>query len=152
MHDLSLTTYPYRGCTVVTLDGELDLHTARGLRDEFLRVCARPGAQILLDVTRMRFCDAAGLDLLLAAHHHITGAGGSLTLVGPRRAVSKVLAITELDTYFDIVPSLAVVIGHYADEARAPTEHGWGGEHIGGAEPVPKLPNFGQQHRPGAEV
>lgn len=118
--DLTLSTRSRGGHTVVTLDGELDLHTGRALRDELLEIFSGYGTHALVDLTALRFCDAAGLNTLLAAQRHATRMNGSLALIGPRRPVAKVLRITELDYCFTIFPSLAAAFLE-AERAAAAT-------------------------------
>jgi anti-sigma B factor antagonist len=55
-----------RGETVVRLHGELDIATAGDL-ERALRRAREPGAQVVLDLTGLRFMDSTGLRVLLRA-------------------------------------------------------------------------------------
>ena len=117
MQDLTLSTYiADAGPIVITLGGELTLHNARALRDELLAACAGYRTHVVLDVTTLRSCDAAGLNTLLAAHQHAARAGGSMTLVGHRQSVAKALRVTDLDRYFAVFPSKAAAFARRCSE------------------------------------
>lgn len=90
---------------IVVIDGELDIATAPDL-GERLESLADDGRHLLLDLTDLRFCDAAGLRLLLRLHKQATAAGGSLHLAAPGRPVSRVLTTARLT---DVVPVSASV-------------------------------------------
>ena len=67
----------------------------------------------MVDMTRTRFCDSAGITILVRAHKRAVADGGELRLViasgGP---VARVFAITRLDLLIPLFGSL--------DEALAP--------------------------------
>jgi len=90
---------------IVVIGGELDIATAPGLGDR-LEPLADDGRHLLLDLTDLRFCDAAGLRLFLRLHKQTTAAGGSLQLAAPGRPVSRVLTTARLN---DVVPVSASV-------------------------------------------
>ncbi|HEU5029134.1 MAG TPA: STAS domain-containing protein [Spirillospora sp.] len=87
----------------VTVTGELDLSTADALQDHLdaamrLRKCP----QVLVDVTRMTFCDSSGLNVLLRARKRISALRGRLVLLRPTDRFARVLRTTGLDGVFDI--------------------------------------------------
>ena len=50
-----------RGVPVVTAPEEIDITNASQLRAALLHAAARPGPALVVDMTRTRFCDSAGL-------------------------------------------------------------------------------------------
>jgi anti-anti-sigma factor len=50
-----------RGVPVVIAPQEIDITNADRLRAALLQAAARPGAALVVDMTRTRFCDSAGL-------------------------------------------------------------------------------------------
>ena len=50
-----------RGVPVVIAPDEIDITNAGALRAALLRAAARPGPALVVDMTRTRFCDSAGL-------------------------------------------------------------------------------------------
>jgi anti-anti-sigma factor len=58
-------------------------------------------------MTRTRFCDSAGLGVLVRAHNRALAEGGELRLVIPASAmVLRVLAVTGIDRVIPNFPSL----------------------------------------------
>ena len=83
---------------VVTTPAEIDVTTAEQLHMVLLRATARGQALVVVDMTRTRFCDSAGLTVLVRAHKRALADGGELRLIiTPDGAVARILAITRLD-------------------------------------------------------
>jgi anti-sigma B factor antagonist len=89
------------GGTVLRIHGELDIGTA-----EQLRRGAGPyldaGRRLLLDLSRVTFCDSTGLAVLVGFHKRLAASGGRLELSSPVPRVRQLLAITGLDRVFTI--------------------------------------------------
>ena len=64
-----------RGVPVVIAPQEIDITNADRLRTALLHAAARPGAAFVVDMTRTRFCDSAGLHALLGAHKRARAEG-----------------------------------------------------------------------------
>lgn len=95
------------GVPVVTAPAEIDVITAGQLRTVLLRAAARSPATIVVDMARTRFCDSAGLTVLVRAHRRAVTEGGELRLVLPAGgAVSRIFAITCLDRVIPVFGSL----------------------------------------------
>jgi len=99
------------GCVVVSVDGELDLGTAEQLQETLTTAIAEAAGPIVLDLTDLRFCDSAGLAVLVKAHNTLSDQGRRLVLARPTTAVSRVLELSGLDQVIATAPS--------PDEARA---------------------------------
>ncbi|WP_188197589.1 STAS domain-containing protein [Nonomuraea sp. SYSU D8015] len=86
----------HQGVAVLRVDGELDLATEQ----IFLRACddllARGQVKIVVDVSRVGFCDCTGLSAFIAAQRRAEGRGGYLHLVGVQRQLAKLLTLAEL--------------------------------------------------------
>ena len=83
------------------LFGELDLVTARLLRDELARHRAH-GVRVVLDLSGVRFLDSTGLVLLMESAREASADGWSIALrrnVSP--AVGRLLQITKTEQLFD---------------------------------------------------
>jgi anti-sigma B factor antagonist len=64
-----------------------------------------------VDMTGTRFCDSAGLTVLVRAHKLAVAEGGGLRLVVPAGgAVARIFAITLLDQVFPLFASLDEVL------------------------------------------
>ena len=101
------------GMPVVTAPEEIDVTTAEHLRAVLFHAAARGHATVVVDMSRTRFCDSAGLAVLVRAHKRAVTEGGELRLVIPADgAVARIFAITRLDLVIPLFSSL--------DEALAP--------------------------------
>ncbi len=89
---------------VLTLGGELDLATVPVLRER-LDHAMRGKAAVVIDLSRLRFIDSAGLALLVGAERHLRDSGVQLVLVRGPRAVHRVFALTSLDSHFEFCDS-----------------------------------------------
>lgn len=77
--------------TVAALQGDLDMLTAPALSDRLLELL-HPGQRILvLDLSHLWFCDAAGISVLISAWHRALALGVSMRLAAPRSHVAKTL-------------------------------------------------------------
>jgi anti-sigma B factor antagonist len=84
------------GNCVVTPDGELDLFTAAELT-QALREHERTAPRIILDLSKLRFLDSAGLALLIAQHRRAQSEGTTFAISNANGDVRRVLAISGLD-------------------------------------------------------
>ena len=101
------------GVSVVTAPEEIDATTAGQLRAVLLDPAVRGPATVVVDMSRTRFCDSAGLTVLVRAQKRTVSDGGELRLVIPAdSAVARIFAITGLDLVIPLFSSL--------DEALAP--------------------------------
>jgi anti-anti-sigma factor len=87
---------------VVTPAGELDHHTADLLREPLDGLLSRGIATLVVDCTRLEFCDSTGLNVLLGARLKADSAGGGVRLAGMRPVVARVFEITGADAVFSV--------------------------------------------------
>jgi len=78
------------------LVGELDLDTVDLLRTTVGPACAS-GREVLLDLSRLDFCDSTGIGTFVWLYRQANAAGGRLLLAAPRRPVREVLKISGVD-------------------------------------------------------
>jgi anti-anti-sigma factor len=94
------------GVTIAELSGELDLASAPGLREQLLGLL-RPGtSRLVLDLSRVTFCDASGLAVLVGASHRARTLGGFLRLAAVSPPTARVLHITGLHRHLSIYPTV----------------------------------------------
>lgn len=93
---------------VITPPGEIDRTTAYQLRLALLEAAAiHEHATIAVDMTCTRFCDSAGMTVLVQAHKRALAGGGELRLViPPGSAVFRIFALTSLDRFIPRFDSL----------------------------------------------
>jgi anti-sigma B factor antagonist len=102
-----------RGMPVVTAPEEIDISNAEALAVALLEAAADGHATFVVDLTRTRFCDTAGLNVLVRGHKRALAEGGELRLVIPRVPVLRAFAVAGVDR---AIPHFATV-----DEALAQT-------------------------------
>jgi len=100
------------GVPVVTVPEEVDITNAPGLRAALLQAAADGSRTLVVDMTRTRFCDSAGLRVLVDAHKRALAAGGALLLAVPAAAVLRVLEITGIDQVIPHFASLEDAVAH----------------------------------------
>ncbi|MGI5139559.1 MULTISPECIES: STAS domain-containing protein [unclassified Streptomyces] len=91
---------------VVTPAGELDHHTADLLREPLEDCLAKGFARLVVDCSRLEFCDSTGLNVLLAARLKAEAAGGGVHLAGMLPVVARVFEITGADAVFAVHDTL----------------------------------------------
>jgi anti-sigma B factor antagonist len=86
-----------RAGIALVLPERLDASTVPGLRESvWLAVDATPGADVVVDVSRLLMVDSVGLGLLLSAHRACRAQGRRLVLAHPQPALLRLLAVTRL--------------------------------------------------------
>ncbi len=99
------------GYTIVTISGEIDIACAPALREQLLGLL-RPGAsRLVVDLSRVTFCDASGLAVLVGVARRVGLLGGVLRLAALGSRVSAVLRLTGLDSRFEIFATVPEAIG-----------------------------------------
>lgn len=86
--------------TLVHLRGELDLTTGHTVRERLLRVLRPSTSLLILDLSGVSFCDAAGLGVLVGIQRQARSLDIVLGLAAPRPHLTKVLRLTGLDRSF----------------------------------------------------
>lgn len=84
------------------LVGELDLDTVDQLRTVVGPACGS-GREVLLDLSRLDFCDSTGIGTFVWLYRQAGAAGGRLVLAAPRRPVRDVLKISGIDRAIPVV-------------------------------------------------
>lgn len=91
---------------VVTPVGELDHSTAELLREP-LDDCLEQGfSRLVIDCSRLEFCDSTGLNVLLGARLSAEAAGGGVHLAAMLPVVARVFEITGAEAVFTVHATL----------------------------------------------
>jgi anti-anti-sigma factor len=121
VREISFPVQVVEGVPVVTAPEEVDLANAAGLRAALLEAAlleaarpelarpelAEPGrALIVVDMSRTRFCDSAGLNALVGAARQARADGGEVRLVVVGEAVARIVALTGVDRVIPVYASL----------------------------------------------
>ncbi|MEV0668509.1 STAS domain-containing protein [Actinomadura luteofluorescens] len=106
---LNLAAQRHGSWWVLVVSGDLDVATAPRLVDYLAGASwADPPPRIALELSGLRFCDAAGLRAFVDGWERAASLGGSLVLVAPPPRVVKFLGIFRADhiTIADAVTDL----------------------------------------------
>jgi anti-sigma B factor antagonist len=95
-HHLDVSARRSNGDYVVTPDGELDLFTSAELT-RALREYERQAPRLVLDLSKLRFLDSAGLALLIAQHRRAQQDGTEFAIANACGDVRRVLAVSGVD-------------------------------------------------------
>ena len=87
---------------VVSVSGEVDLHTAPEMERELVEVLQLGGNSVVVDLAEVGFIDSTVLGLLLRYKPRFRSRGGDLVLVSDDRRILRTLEITGLDRVFRI--------------------------------------------------
>jgi anti-sigma B factor antagonist len=114
--EISFPVEVVEGVPVVTAPEEIDLANAAGLQAALLEAArpelarpelAEPGrALVVVDMSRTRFCDSAGLNALVGAARQARAEGGEVRLVVGGASVARIVALTGVDRVIPIYASL----------------------------------------------
>ena len=100
-------TAPPGGRTIVRLRGALDVAAAPALRERLIGVLHRGTSLLILDLSRVLSCDAAGLAVLIGTQRRARLLGSIVRLAAPSLPVVKLLHSTGLERSFTIYPDLS---------------------------------------------
>jgi anti-anti-sigma factor len=104
--DLTIRSDESVGFAAVAVAGELDLVTVPVLRRHLFELVDRQ-PRIVVDVSRLKLCDASSLTALVQLDATCRRNGGWLRLAGPTGIVAKVLGIVAFDQAVGIYATVA---------------------------------------------
>ncbi|MEV0621458.1 STAS domain-containing protein [Nonomuraea sp. NPDC050404] len=105
MDPLHLTTSRHNGTLTLAVSGELDIATTELLRSHLLALLQeaghspRPGAELIVEVSRLSFIDAAGLGILVSVQNAALNQHTPLHISGVPPSMLRLLRITGLDEH-----------------------------------------------------
>ena len=88
------------------LHEKLDTHVAPSLKSELVLISGNGEKNIILDLTKCRYCDSSGLSSILVANRLCKNSGGMFVLTGLNDAVERLITISQLDTVLNITMNL----------------------------------------------
>lgn len=91
---------------IQVLEEKLDTHIAPTLKSELVLVSGNGEKNIVLDLSKCRYCDSSGLSAILVANRLCKNANGTFVLTGLNDAVERLITISQLDTVLNIAGSV----------------------------------------------
>lgn len=104
--ELSVTTSHRDDVSVVTVEGEVDVHTAAQLRQSLDQEITDGHIRLVVDLDGVSFLDSTGLGVLVGRLKLVRNASGWLRIVCTSDRILRVFRITGLDKVFGIHASL----------------------------------------------
>jgi anti-sigma B factor antagonist len=93
---------PRAGTVVVSVHGDLDLHSADELGDRLVGVAEGGATSVVVDLSDVEFVDSQGLGALLRGTRRLGGSAGRFRLVVPAPQIRRIFEITALDRVFPL--------------------------------------------------
>jgi anti-anti-sigma factor len=107
---------PPGGHIIVSLCDDLDFAAAPALRERLIDVLHRGTDLLILDLSHVPSCDAAGLAVLIGTQRRAGLLGITMRLVAPSLPVTKVLDSTGLKRAFTICSDLSFALARECHE------------------------------------
>ncbi len=93
--------------TIIQSDVEkLDASNASELKSELLVLSKNGVNNMILDLSKTRYCDSSGLSAILTANRFCKDTNGQLVIAGMQTNVAKMIAIAQLDKVLNITDEL----------------------------------------------
>ncbi len=87
----------------IYLDGELDHHSARTLRESLDReIESRDLKNCIIDMKTVSFMDSSGLGVILGRYRLITEKGAKLSIRNPNRTIDRILKLSGIYSIVDV--------------------------------------------------
>jgi anti-sigma B factor antagonist len=103
---------------VIAMPDEIDSTNADQVLQALLSA-ARPGVRVLvIDMTKTRFCDSAGVHAVITAYREAAGTGTQLRLAAT--AVQRIFKVIGADQLMPIYPALGAALAGTADGQPGP--------------------------------
>jgi anti-anti-sigma factor len=98
------------GRAEVAVAGEIDFATHRSLLGALTEEIEHGHPRIVLDMSRVPFCDSTGLGVLVQTRQRVVELDGWLRIAAPTEAVRRALEITNLDRLIPTYPTVAAAL------------------------------------------
>ncbi|MBN1416448.1 MAG: STAS domain-containing protein [Bacteroidales bacterium] len=103
---------------IQVLEEKLDTHIAPTLKSELVLVSGNGEKNIILDLSKCRYCDSSGLSAILVANRLCKNANGTFVLTGLNDAVERLITISQLDTVLNITGSVEEAVKLIKDTGK----------------------------------
>jgi stage II sporulation protein AA (anti-sigma F factor antagonist) len=101
---MKMKTYFSEGNLIVKLDGEIDHHSIKGVREELDDIigASRPKTMIL-ELSGIDFMDSSGLGLVLGRYRKLSETGSEMLIKNPTRETERILKMAGVDKLIKII-------------------------------------------------
>jgi anti-sigma B factor antagonist len=106
----SINTKEEKGMWIVTLSGEVDLHTGNDFKKAILEGIDSGHKQVVVDFSRATFIDSTALGILVGAVKRLNPHGGKLHVIVNTPNIRKIFEITALDRVLDLHENMESIV------------------------------------------
>lgn len=107
--DLTFKNATVGAWNVLSVAGELDMHTSPALQERLDALAAGEPPKVALDLSEVPFMDSSSLGMLVVYHKRLLERGGTLALIGVAGSPQKVLSITGIDRVIPVYSQASVL-------------------------------------------
>ncbi|MBK9119279.1 MAG: STAS domain-containing protein [Phycisphaerales bacterium] len=118
VNDVQIEIREDHGVFLVRLDGELTGQPEPDVVGAVTALFAGPGTRVLIDLGALRFMNSVGLSELVRITAQANTEECRVALVNPTPFVAGLFGTTQLDRFFEIVPTLAEALQRMRAEQR----------------------------------
>lgn len=87
----------------VRIDGELDHHTADGIRERIERELRRTGAiNVAFDFSNVEFMDSSGIGVIMGRYKTVRALGGRIVIFGMSKEIERIVRMAGIEKIADI--------------------------------------------------
>ena len=93
-----LKTVTNGGTLIIFLDGDIDHHNARSVRQKIdSKIFIQRPAELVLDLSKVSFMDSSGLGLILGRYTKAAELGIKFKVTNPSKAIKKILDLAGIE-------------------------------------------------------
>ena len=88
---------------VIYLEGELDHHNVKNLKDEIDNVLNRVKPKLtVIDLSKVPFCDSSGIAIVLGRYRLVSAMGGKIEVVNVNSNIKRLLSLGGVSRFVTI--------------------------------------------------
>ncbi len=96
----------YKGNTVVSLGGEVDMHTSPVLREKLLVLIREKPRRLIVDFREVSYIDSSGIATFVEGLKHMKTYNGRLQFSEIPQGIMEIFSFSKLDKVFEICGTL----------------------------------------------
>ena len=103
------------GTRILSVAGELDLHTAPRFQEALQAALEQPFEWLLIDLSDCDYLDSTAIHVLVQAHRSLDGRADKLALIIPSPQLRRIFELAGLDEVLHIHPDRAAALPEHSN-------------------------------------
>jgi len=103
---MKLNSRTVDGVPVVDIEGDVDMYTSPGLREQLSKFTSKQQKRIVVNLAGVEFMDSSGIATLVQAYKEARPFNGEVCLASPAGNVLRVLKLSNLTSLFPVFDSV----------------------------------------------